>query len=281
MKKNSYSFSFGEITKGEIIIVSIALVIWTTLCVFINMAISNSITKKNEIYYKAVQISEDADLFEYAMKTNAGNCLVYGTAASVDSVSHEMLKGEYLAIKISIDKYVEKIRYEDIKDEDGEVIGQKAVHYEEWDNNRTLEYQANTINFLGKDFSQSTLDLDNYSSLRLNSDTVSDKYVNNIDFGYIYPEGSLFPHVGDYRYEFYIVPKEQKITVLADLRDNTMYNINGKDNVKIYYGNTIEEVMANRSDTKGPNIAFSIIWYVAFIGGAYFFFTERNKWADC
>ena len=277
------SYSFNEITKGEIIIVSIALVIWTTICVFINMAISNSVTKKNEIYYKAVQISEDADLFEYAMKTNAGNCLVYGTAASVDSVSHEMLKGEYLAIKVYVDKYVEKVRYEDITDEDGNVVGQKAVHYEEWDSNRTLEYQANTINFLGKDFSKSTLDLDNYSSLSLDSSVVSDTYSNNIRSNYIYPDGRIsFPRVGDYRYEFYIVPKEQKITVLADLRDNTMYNINGKDGVKIYFNDTIEEVISSRTDTKyGPNIIFSILWYIAFIGGAYFFFIQRNKWADC
>lgn len=274
---------FHNVTRGEIIITCIAFVIWTTICIFINMSITNATTKSNEIYYKAIQINNDQKLFEYAMKTNAGNALVYGEVNPVDSVSGEILKQNYLAIKVHIDKYVEKVRYEDITDEDGNVIGQRAVHYEEWERYKTIENHANEINFLGKNFPYSKLDLSNYTKLELNTDTVKDGLEGNTRWNYFYPSGRLFARIGDYRYEYYVIPLKQNITVLANLGENTMYNVKSRDRtVDVHYNKTIDQVMKDRQQSKnGFNILFTVFWYIIFVALAYVFINSRNKWADC
>jgi len=273
---------FRNITKGEVIITCIALVVWTTICVFINMAISNAVMKSNEVYYKAIQIDNDEKLFEYAMRTNAGNALVYGTAKSLETVSDEKLKKQYLAIKVYIDRYEEKVRYEDITDDEGNVIGQRAIYYEEWCSYQTYSSHSNVISFLGTEFPYSTLSISNYTRLSLNSDTVKDEYVSDISMNYIYPNG-IWSSVGDLRYSYYIVPLEQPITVLADLRNNTMYNVQTENrSVDIHYNSTIDEVMKSITNSESlPNIVFSIVWYILFIVGACFFVCERNRWADC
>lgn len=274
---------FRNVTRGEIIITCIAFVIWTTICIFINMSITNATTKSNEIYYKAIQINNDQKLFEYAMKTNAGNALVYGEVNPVDTVMDERLKQEYLAIKVYIDKYVEKVRYEDITDEDGNVIGQRAVYYEEWERYKTIESCAKEINFLGKNFPYSKLNLSNYTKLALDSNTVEDEFEGKIRWDYIYPSGRFFERVGDYRYQYYVIPLKQNITVLANLGESTMYNVKNKDSaVDVHYEKTIEQVMKERQQSKnGFNILFTVFWYIIFVALAYVFINSRNKWADC
>ena len=272
-----------NITRGEIIITCIAFVVWTTICIFINMSISNAVAKNNEVYYKAIQIDNDENLFEYAMKTNAGNALVYGTGRAVDAVSDEKLNGKYLAIKVHIDKYVQKVRYEDIMDEDGKVIGQRAVPYEEWDSYRTVETHANTINFLGKDFPYSKLMLSNYTSLKLDENNVKEELKDNVSINYIYPRDRFFHRIGDLRYRYSVIPLEQNLTVLADLRDNSMYNVKSETHsVDIHYNETIDEVMDSLAKNKSlPNIVFCIIWYIVFVVATFAFVISRNKWADC
>ncbi len=274
---------FRNITKGEIIISCIALIVWSTLCVFINMAISNGVAKSNEEYYRAIQISEDAELFEYAMRTDAGDALVYGTVSSVDSVSDEHLNGNYLAIKISIDKYEQKVRYEDIKDADGDVVGKRPVYYKEWDHYKTIESHSNTVCFLGKEFSYDTLSINNYQSLSLDSSTVKDEYANSISLNKYYPDGRLSHSVGDLRYTYYVIPIEQDITVFANLRNGNMYNVSNESaSVTVHYGQNIEEVMSSMESGKNlPNILFSIFWYILFIVLACVFVNARNRWADC
>lgn len=273
---------FHNITKGEIIITCIAFIVWTTICIFINTAISNAVNDSNELYYKAVQISEDNELFEYATRTNAGNALVYGTASCVDSVSDDMLTGNYCAIKVTIDRYERNVSYEDIRDEDGNVIGQKEVVSYDWEYYKTKSSHASKVNFLGKEFSYDTFDFSNYSSLELDTSTVDDKYDNKISWNYIYPDGRFSHSVGDFRYKFQVIPLEQKITVFADLRDSTMFNVTKGNKVKIHYDTTIDEVMESVESSKNlPNILFCIFWYIIFIISAVIFIQSRNKWADC
>ena len=271
------------ITKGEILVVCIAFVVWTTLCVFINLAILNYTMKTNEVYYKAIQIDGDNELFEYAMRTNAGNALVYGTAICVDSVTDEMLKGNYLAIKVDVDKYVQKVKYEDVKDSEGNVIGQKAVYYKEWDHYKSSDVCATTINFVGVDFPYYKLSIKNFKSLTLNSSNVASEYSNKIKNNYIYPEGTFSHSVGDLRYSYSVVPISQNITILASLKDGSIYNALSNDtSVTIHYGESISRVIESRKNSENvPNIFFTIVWYILFIVFACLFVNERNKWADC
>ncbi|MBQ8042573.1 MAG: hypothetical protein IJ272_00270 [Clostridia bacterium] len=276
-------YNNSPITKGEIIIVCIALVIWTTICVFINMAISNAVSKSNEVYYKAIQIDNDAEMFEYAMRTNAGNALVYGTVSCSDPVSTDMLNGQYLAVRVDVDRYERNVTYEDITDEEGNVIGQREVVSYDWENYKTSTSHAGTINFLGQEFPYSKLNISNYTSLSLNSSNVKDEWTGDIRMGYIYPDGRFYHSVGDLRYSFDVIPLEQNVTVLADLRDSTIFNVNSQNGgATLHYNTTIPEVIKSIESSKyAGNILFSIVWYVLFGFIAYLFVNERNRWADC
>ena len=90
------------ITKRETI-VSVAIVALMLVFGFmIHGAINDSLMLKYQKYNTALQITEDADMFEYAMKTNIGNSFVYGNLVCVDSVTYPEIGGEY--------SYVEKVK---------------------------------------------------------------------------------------------------------------------------------------------------------------------------
>lgn len=52
-------------------------------------------------YNKAIKI-ESQELFEYGMRTNAGNAFVYGDLKAVDTVTYPEIGGEYI--------YIEKVK---------------------------------------------------------------------------------------------------------------------------------------------------------------------------
>ena len=69
-------------------------------------------------------------------------------------------------------------------------------------------------------------------------------YSNAVSLNKYYPDGRLSHSVGDLRYTYTVIPTEQYITVFANLKDGTIYNIsNEKASVAIYYEENIDEVL--------------------------------------
>lgn len=275
-RKTGFNFGNSEITKGEIIILVIAFIIWSTMCIFINTAIKNSTLEKHSMYYKAVQIEEDSDLFEYAMRTHAGNCLVYDELKAIDTVSLPELKGKYLAVKKVTEKYTEHVTYEE--NEDGEE--ERVVTYE-WDHYLTEIFTSEKVTFSGQEFPYEKVKADNFKRLTLNEESVSKGLTKKIYGNIIYEDSYFFEDIGDKRYYYSVIPESQKVTVFANLMENTMYSVNGGESVKIHY-DTIENVIESLENSQNvPNIIFTIFWYILYLVFAYLFVKQRNRWADC
>lgn len=100
-KRRSFDFGNFEITKREIL-VSVSIVAIMLLIGVLNAGkISDYQLDKNEKYNKAIKI-ESQELFEYGMRTNAGNAFVYGDLKAVDTVTYPEIGGEYI--------YIEKVK---------------------------------------------------------------------------------------------------------------------------------------------------------------------------
>lgn len=100
-KRRSFDFGNFEITKREILVSVSIVAIMLLIGVLIAGKISDYQLDKNEKYNKAIKI-ESQELFEYGMRTNAGNAFVYGDLKAVDTVTYPGIGGEYI--------YIEKVK---------------------------------------------------------------------------------------------------------------------------------------------------------------------------
>lgn len=263
-----------EVTKGEIIVIVIAFIAWTLLCVIFNNIITNRTLKSNEKYYKAIQIDSDERMFEYAMRTDAGKALVHGNVTAVDTVKIPELNGEYMGIRVEVEKYTQHSKTVDKKDKNGKVIGTKKEYYETWDPYDSEYYISEKVRFLNVEFPYSKFDLKKFDRVDLD-EVVSKEYESRVEWdNYMYEEGHIFDCIGDLRYSYSVIPLEQEVTILADLNDKNI------DNVKVHYETILEVMEGLERSKKVPNIIFTIVWYIVFAGGAYFFAMQRNRWAD-
>lgn len=281
MKKNRFSHNYdSEITRGEIIVVGIAFIIWTALCIVVNLNITNNTLKKNEKYYKSIKIDNDEKIFKYAMKADEGNALVYGTVKAIDTVTLPEIVGEYMAIKVEVERYNQYSREVEDKNEDGEVIGSHIETWEEWNYETSHLYTSKCVKFLGVDFPYSKFRINNYKILDLDKN-ISKELLSKVHFNMLYENNHFFDSVGDLRYTFYVVPTEVDITAFGNLRENNMFNVNLRERpVEVHYCTIPKVIEKLENGKKVPNVIFTIIWYIAFIGGAYYFVMQRNKWAD-
>lgn len=105
------SFDFGdfEITSREIIASISIIAILLMVGVLISSKISEHLIDKNEIYNKAVKIS-DTNMFKYGMDTNIGNAFVYGDLVAVDPVAYPEVGGEYMSIEKVKEKHTKHTR---------------------------------------------------------------------------------------------------------------------------------------------------------------------------
>lgn len=95
-----YSGSGWDLTVRELMFSIVIILIMLTSGFFISEKISSSCDNKNEEYYQAIKIDNDAEQFQYGMRTNVGNAFVKGTISVVDPVTDSDIEGEYAYIKV-------------------------------------------------------------------------------------------------------------------------------------------------------------------------------------
>lgn len=107
MKK--IDFGDFEITAREII-ASVVILVIMLLC---GLSISNKMDEyrmdRNEVYNKSLKI-EDAELFQYGLRTDVGLAFVYGELKAVDTVTYPEIGGEYIYVKKVTERYTRHTR---------------------------------------------------------------------------------------------------------------------------------------------------------------------------
>ena len=146
-----------EITKREIIASISILAIMLISGFTISDKIDDYYQDQNAKYNKAFKISNDKDLFDYAMKTNVGNSFVEGELESVDKVNINDIPGDYMIIEKVKEKYTMHTRT--VTTTVNGKTRTRVETYWTWDRVGTETFKSKEINFLGNKFKSSKFNL--------------------------------------------------------------------------------------------------------------------------
>lgn len=237
-----------EITKREILVSVAIIAVMLSIGLIIYGKISDYDMTKNQDYSLAAKIEEDADLFQYCMRTNIGNAFVYGELKAVDTVTYPEIGGAYSSVKKVKEEYTMHIRTVRVKC--GNTWTTETETYWTWDEVDSWNEHANEISFLGVKFDYGTIKFP------------SRDYICEQD------------ESPDVRYVYYGAPAECLGTIYAELRGNTISNVSG-----IYEGQSIEDVLSHMTSNWGGMI-FWLVW-ICLTGTLVFGFCYlENRWLE-
>lgn len=252
VQKRGKSFYIGyvEVTVREILVSVSIIAILSLIGVLISSKISESIMDSNEKYNKAIKI-EDADMFEYGMRTNVGNAFVYGDLKAVDTVTYPDIEGEYMYVERVKERYTQHTR---------QVAHTKTVNgktqtyyttetYWTWDRVGHDDIKCKEISFKDVVFDSNKIDIPGTSYIDM-------VYENT--------------HV---RYKYYGTGLEHTGTIFTELKDNTI-----TDGTKFYKDHDIEKTVERLENGVGPIVAFWIFWVILMGGCVVGFYYLDNKW---
>lgn len=222
------------ITKREILVSIIILLILITIGLFISNGIEDSINEKNEKYYKSLKIDYDTEKFKYAINTNIGYTLARGKVKAVEGVSISDIEGTYLKISKVREEYTRHTREvahtRTKSDGTTETYYETEVYYT-WDYAGKEEFNSENFEFLEVKFKNETIRFSN------------EKYKKTIYKGL------------DVRYVYYVIPVEFEGCLFTNIKNNTI-NEN-----EFYYNTKIEEVIEQKqAEYKSFKIGFWMIW---------------------
>lgn len=256
-----------EFSKREILC-SIAIVFLFILAgFFIDGKICDRIDEENEVYLRATQIENSPEQFDYALRTGFGDTLVSGQIQAVNPVSLPELTNSYLAVEKVREEYTRHTRIVSYKV--GKTTHHRTETYYTWDRKGSTELSVEQVSFCGIKFPTNTFDINAWSRLSLNEDTVDQSSIGDLKGNYLYEDT-------DTRYYFSVIPATLTGTVFATLHHQT---IEGTE--EFYLGQSIENVVADHlKSPTGYRIIFWLAW-VFFCGVIIFVFAYfDNKWLE-
>lgn len=276
-----YMGSFGgysrrssrEVTPREILVSVIIVLVIIALGVLIVSSVKNGIEERNELYYKAVKIDNDAEMFKYAQKTDAGNALVYGVVKAVDTVSMPEIKGEFLYIERLKEEYTMHTRTVTSTDSEGNTTTTTEIYYT-WDYAGSTSVKSASVEIFDNIYSTSKFNFDSFLRTLEVRNSIFNKVqgFNKVMNGYIYKDS-------DTRYYYKYVPVEFNANFLVSFKN---YNINPVIGSKISFEvGTIEQRI--ESLEKSVSTAGIVIWVVIIaiaIGVVVWFVSGYHHWLE-
>lgn len=217
------------ITKREILVCIAATLILLGIGFQIIATIQNSINEKNEKYFKALKINNDAEQFQYAINTNLGQVMAYGKVEAVNGVKIEDLENRYFYIKKEKEKYTIHTRQVAHTRKVGNTTQTyyTTETYYTWDHAGQEEWKTEKFIFLNVEFDYGTINFNNTEYLTtIQTDSTT-----------------------------YIIPFEFEGTLSTYITNNTITNNQFFYNKKIE--KIIEEKKAEMNTTK---IIFWFLW---------------------
>lgn len=248
---------FGDftITKREVLASVSIIAIMLVIGVFISSKIFESTADKNEVYNKAVKIT-DSELFSYGMRTNVGNAFVYGDLEAVDPVSYPEIEGEYMYICKDTERYTKHYRTvtKTRKNSKGETeTYEEEEEYWTWDRIDSESLECKELIFCGVKFDAGKIR------------RPSSHHIKIIREGF-----------SDIRYVYYGTDPKFTGTIFTKLSDNTI-----SDNNTFYKDSTIEDTVDYLQESGTfLVVAFWIFWIVLICGCVYGFYYLDNNWLE-
>lgn len=244
-----------KITKREILFSVIIIVVLLVIGFLISSSINTSLLDKFQEYDTALQIDNDAELFQYGMRTSVGNAFVFGELRAVDTVSYPDVSGEYSYISKRVERYTEHTRTVTEEDDDGNTYTTTETYYE-WDYIDSESKHSETIEFLGVEFSYGTIQFP------------SSEYIDTV-----YERSEWYHRVGDLRYKYEGAPTRSDVTIYAKLIDRTIRD------VQSHPGRTIQQVF-DSYESKDSLVVFWVLWIMLIVGAVVGFYYLDNRWLE-
>ena len=235
-----------EITKRELMAAIIIIAITFAAGFTIAEAIQSKIDEKNREFNQAMRITADRELFEYGMKTDAGNAFVYGELRAIDAVTVPEIDGEYSYIQIREEQYTMHVRIVTRRGPNGQTYTTTETYWT-WDEVGREEIACSRISFLGHEFEYGQINFP------------AEKYIDTVK------QSSHKRHV------YYACEKEYEGTIYAKLENNTVTD------ARFIEGRTPDE--AADYLCKSGERAIMLCWIlvaVLAIGVAFAFCTRDN-----
>lgn len=235
-----------EITKREIIVSLAIIAVMLIFGFIIGDQIQDAQNDKNAQYYKALQIDNNTELFQYGMDTNVGNAFIYGNLKAIDTVTFDEIGGEYMWVKKEEEHYNMHTRTVPYTDSNGKTQTRTETYWS-WDYHDSWSKHCDKISFCGVEF--------NYGKIK----TPSSGYIKTINKS---------SHV---RFKYYGVPADNDGTVYTMLSDGTI-----TDHSVFYNNKSIDETLEHC--TTNFAIVFFWIFWVLLSGAAVAGFYYLDNW---
>ena len=246
-------FDFGDfqITKREILASISIIAIMLLIGVLIAGKISDHDLDKNEMYRKAIKI-DTQELFEYGMRTSAGNAFVYGELKAVDTVTYPELDQRYMYVEKVREQYTQHTRqvsHTEIVDGKTKTYYTTETYWT-WDKTGSEAQKCKELTFLGHTFPSEKIELPQAEHIG----TITES-----------------SHV---RYNYYGVSPEFTGTIFTELKDGTI-----SDNSSFYAGSSIAETSKYLESLTWIRI-FWIFWIILTGLCVYGFYYIDNEWLE-
>ena len=237
-----------EITKREIMFSVIIVAVMLLIGFVIHGKISDNLMDDYQKYDTALQIDNDEELFKYGMRTNIGYAFVYGDLEAVDTVSYPEINGEYSYIEKVKEKYTMHTRTVTKTDSKGEKHTVTETYWT-WDRVGSESRHCDNIYFVGVQFKYGTIDFP------------LTEYIDT---------QKVSSHV---RYKYYGCKTKYTGTLFANLKDQTISNVNFFNNMDI-------EHAINSLESGGELIIFWIVWIILTAMIVFGFYYIDNQWLE-
>ena len=257
MRKGStiiYSGGGWDLTVRELMFSIVIILVMLTGGFFISEKISSSCDNKNEEYDQAIKIDNDAEQFQYGMRTNVGNAFVKGTLSVVDPVTDPDIAGEYAYIEVREEHYNQHTRQ---VAHTTTVNGKSHTYYTtetyySWDYYDSWEKHSEKVSFLGVEFPYGTISMpgDYHIDTQKKSSSV--------------------------RYKYYVINTAYDGVIYTELKDNTISN--GSTFIQTDTLDSAVDYMV--SSSTAMLAGFWMLWIVVIGAAVYGFCYLDNKWLE-
>lgn len=243
-----------EITKREILFSIIIVLLMLISGLGIHSKIKQNSLDNNEVYNKSLKITSPTE-FVYGMQTNIGNAFVQGDLITIDPVSYPDVKGEYMYISKETQRYTMHTRIISYTDSDGKSQTRTEIYWT-WDKIDFESKQCKEVNFNTVVFDSSKFNLPAPTYITTNT-------------------------YNDIRYIYYGLKAQYNGTILASLKNNTIYNIQNENSPIPFYNNSLQETY-NLYINKGTLwlVLFWIGWVLLTAALIFVFCYFENTWLN-
>lgn len=246
---------FGDfkITPREVLVCIAATLILLGLGYLITTGVRKHIEEKNEVYYKALKIKDDNDMFQYALDTNIGYVLAQGHIKAVNGVSDSGIDGIYFRIRKVKEKYTKhtkRVAHTRTKSDGTTETYYTTETYWEWDYQGTETTTTEKFDFMGVEYSYGKINFSN------------EEYLG------IVKESSKI------RYKYYVIPFEFDGTLFSFIENNTITK-------NEFYFSNIDKVIEDKQNASSTfKIIFWTIWIFLILLADFFYVYADNKYLE-